>query len=84
MVDTSRTFFAVQRGCGITVLGKRLLCSIGKPKDSVPCHPITPRPKVPWCCSCHHWVGWGLNQVAISSTVNEGISAGASVDGDQE
>lgn len=57
MVDTSRTFFAVQRACGKVMLGKHLLCSAGKPRDSVPCHPSTPSPNVPWCCSCRHWVG---------------------------
>lgn len=57
MVDTSRTFFAVQRGSGKTVLGKHLLCSTGKCRDSALCHPPA---NVPWCCSCHHWGGGGL------------------------
>lgn len=57
MVDTSRTFFAVQRGSGKAVLGKHLLCLTGKCRDSVLCHPPA---NVPWCCSCHHWGGGGL------------------------
>lgn len=45
----------------MTAVGKHLLCSTGKPRDSVPCHPSTPHQRSPGAApAITGWAGvWG-------------------------